>query len=175
MPAAEEVFKQIRAERKWFKNVRLCPSEFPSLPPVADESGNFTKASVTQTRYFSESGRTDHVNSGPLFAPDGDPPSFSNVDISQELAAQSIAAIAEIFEVSVNELREISTSPSGIGIQSLGLDSFEGLEIIHRLTKLGVKIPSSVSEKTGFFVQEVLECFLESLIIQHGKNSFDPE
>lgn len=175
MPAAEEVFKQIRAERKWFKNVRLCPSEFPSLPPVADESGNFTKTSVTQTGYFPESGRTDHVNSGPLFAPDGDPPSFLNVDISQELAAQSVAAIAEILEVSMNELLEISTSPSGIGIEFLGLDSLTGLEIIHKLTRLGVKIPSPISEKTGFFMQEVLECFLESLIIQYGKNSFDPE
>lgn len=42
-PAVEDVFKHIRAKRKWFKNVRLYSSELPSLPPRADESGNLSR------------------------------------------------------------------------------------------------------------------------------------
>lgn len=111
------------------------------------------------------------MNPCQLFATTGDPASYSNV-VSQELAAQAITAIADIFEVSVNELREISPSPPGIA--SLGLDSLTSLEIVHKLTILGVNLPIRVSGNNGFFVQEVLEYFLESFIVEHG-NAFDPE
>lgn len=166
----EDAFKQIRAERKWFKNVRLFPSGFPSLPSVVDESGYFSsdasKVRVTQMGNIPECNRKDHGCLGPRFAPNGDLPSFSNAYVSPELASEAITAIADIFEVSVSELREISTGPPGI--ESLGLDSLTSIEIIYKLTKLGVKVPTPVSNKTEIFVQEIFECFLESFIMEYG-------
>ncbi|MCJ1261586.1 hypothetical protein MMC22_001451 [Lobaria immixta] len=171
MIPARDVFKQIRAERKWFKNVRLFPSEFPSLPLVGDESGHFTKPvskhHATRMGYFADNTRKDHVNPCPSFASADDTPSFPNIDVSQEVAAQAIIAIADVLTISVSELRELSTTPSGI--ESLGLDSLWSIEIISLLLRSGVKLPTPY-----FFDQGVLDRFLESFIMKHG-NAFDPE
>ena len=160
MIPTEDDFKHMRAERKWFKNVLLFPSKYPSLPSVADESGCVTKAIGSS----SESTRNYQVNNGQVSAPDGDSLCLSKVDISEEAATQAIISIADVFAVSVTELREICTSSSGI--ESLGLDSLICLIIIYELINLGVIMPSSVSG--SFFEQEILKCFLESFIMEYG-------
>lgn len=36
--------RRLRTERKWFKNVKICPSNIPSLPPCVDDQGRWIEA-----------------------------------------------------------------------------------------------------------------------------------
>ena len=168
LPATEDVFKQIRAERKWFKNVRLFPSELPSLPLRADETGQLEKcanrgsALVVQTAKDGVLGnRVTHPSPYRAFE---SLPSFPRIDVSQETAIIAMRSIAEICGVTVNELREICGRDPDF-IDSLGLDSLLSIEVIATMTKLGVEVPRSATG--SYLVQEIFESFLESFILEY--------
>ena len=164
------MFQQIRTERKWFKNVRLFPSEIPTLPFRVDESLHSEKQSTSresilpvQTAVMND--RPQHLVTHPspyrAIAP---LLSFPRVEVSEELAVRAIKVIAEISEVTVQELREICSRKPDF-IDSLGLDSLLSIAIIERLTKLGVEVPRSATG--SYLVPEVFELFLESFILDY--------
>ena len=166
-PATEDVFKQIRAERKWYKNVRLFPSELPSLPLHGNNSGHFTKC-VNPDSTLAVQTNNDSVLMGRVTHPSPyrrleSLPSFPRTDVSQEIAVRAIGAIAEICGVTVDELRRICDNDPDF-IDSLGLDSLLSIEVIDTITKLGVEVPRSATG--SFLVQEVFESFLESFILE---------
>ena len=163
------MFQQIRTERKWFKNVRLFPSGIPTLPFRADESVHFkqstSRESILPVQTAVMNDRPQHLvtHSGPYraIAP---LPSFPRVEVSKEFAVRAIKVIAEIFEVTVQEVREICSRKPDF-IDSLGLDSLLSIAIIGRLTKLGVEVPRSATG--SYLVPEVFELFLESFILDY--------
>ena len=166
--AAEDVFKQIRAERKWFKNVRLYPSEMPSLPLQVDESGHVEKFAGPKSDLsvpIAKKGKMAHLMTHPSpYRALESLPSFPRIEIPQELATKAITAIADVCGVTVDELREICGTSGPDFIDSLGLDSLLSMELIFTLTDIGVDIPKSATG--GYLVQEIFEGFLASFILQ---------
>ena len=166
--AAEDVFKQIRAERKWFKNVRLFPSELPSLPLKVDESGHVEKSAGPKSDLsvpVAKKENTAHLVTHPSpYRELESLPSFPRIEIPQELATKAIEAIAYVCGVTVDELRGICSTSGPDFIDSLGLDSLSSIELIFTLTDIGVEIPRSATG--GYLVQEVFEGFLGSFILQ---------
>lgn len=129
-PAADDVFKQIRAERKWFKNVRLFPSELPGLPLEIDEFGKLQKYADTNSEpvQIAERRILEHpvTHPSPYRANDHLPP-CPRINVSQEVATRAITAIAADCGATVGELREMCRHGSDL-IDSLGLDSLMSLE-----------------------------------------------
>ena len=168
LPATEDIFKQIRAERKWFKNVRLFPSELPSLPLRADEFGRFAKvanpASVLSPRTTNDRILANRATHPSPYRSLESLPSFPRINVSQDIAIEAIKAIAEICGVTVDELREICAGDPDF-IDSLGLDSLLSIEITGTITDLGIEVPRSV--KGSYLVQEIFESFLESFILEY--------
>ena len=166
--AAEDVFKQIRAERKWFKNVRLFPSELPSLPLKVNESGHVEKFAGPKSHLPVPIAKKENMahlvtHPSPYRAFDS-LPSFPRIDIPQERATKAFTAIADVCGMTVDELRGICSTGGPDFIDSLGLDSLSSLELIFTLTDIGVEIPRSATG--GYLVQEVFEGFLGSFILQ---------
>ena len=168
LPATEDIFKQIRAERKWFKNVRLFPSELPTLPLRADGFGQFAKdanpervLAVRTTNAGVLANRATHPSPYRTLE---SLPSFPRIDVPQKIAVEAIKAIAEICGVTVDELREICGSDPDF-IDSLGLDSLLSIEVIATITDLGVEVPRSATG--SYLVQEIFESFLESFILEY--------
>lgn len=166
-PATEDVFKQIRAERKWYKNVRLFPSELPRLPLQGNNSGHFAKC-VNPDSALAVQTNNDSVLKGRVTHPSPyrrleSLPSFPRTGVSQETAVRAIGAIAEICGVTIDELRNICDSDPDF-IDSLGLDSLLSIEVIDTITKLGVEVPRSATG--SFLVQEIFESFLEFFIVE---------
>ena len=166
----DDVFRQIRTERKWFKNVRLFPSELPSLPFKVDESGHLQKASSNRASVLPAQTTLTHGSSQYLvthpspYRAIASLPSFPRVDIPQDVAVRAINDIAEICGLTVQELREICSRDPDF-IDSLGLDSLLSIVIIDSLTKLGVEVPRSATG--SYLVQEVFELFLGSFIVDY--------
>lgn len=171
-PAAEDVFKQIRAERKWFKNVRLFPSELPSLPLKVDESGHVEKFAGPKSNLtvpIAQKENMAHMVTHPSpYRAFESLPSFPRIDIPQELATKAIEAIADVCGMTVDELQGICSTGGPDFIDSLALDSLSSIELIFTLTDIGVEIPKSATG--GYLVQEVFEVFLESFILQLTKS-----
>lgn len=168
LPATEDVFKQIRAERKWFKNVRLFPSELPTLPLRADEFGQFAK-DANPERVLTVRTTNDGVLASRATHPSPYRtleflPSFPRINVSQEIAIEAIKAIADICGLTVDELREICGSDPDF-IDSLGLDSLLSIEVIATITNLGIEVPRSATG--SYLVQEIFESFLESFILEY--------
>ena len=166
--ATEDDFKQIRAERKWFKNVRLFPSELPSLPLKVDEFGYVEKFAGPKSDLPASNAKKENMaylvtHPSPYRAFES-LPSFPRIEISQEVATKAMQAIADVCGVTVDELREICSTDGPDFIDSLGLDSLSSLQLISKLRRIGVEIPRSVTRR--YLVQEVFEGFLESFILQ---------
>lgn len=168
LPATEDIFKQIRAERKWFKNVRLFPSELASLPLRADEFGHFAKSansgSVLSLRTTNDRILANRATHPSPYRNLESLPSFPKINVSQETALEAIKAIADICGVTVDELREICGSDPDF-IDSLGLDSLLSIEVIATITNLGIEVPRSATG--SYLVQEIFESFLESFILEY--------
>ncbi len=108
------MFKQIRAEKKWFKNLRLFPSELPRLPLRADESGQFERCSNLESALSVQTAKDGVLGNrvthpGPYRAFES-LPSFPRIDVSKETAITAMRSIAEICGVTENALREICGS-----------------------------------------------------------------
>ena len=163
--AAEDVFKQIRAERKWFKNVRLFPSELPSLPLKVDEFGYVEKFAGPKSDLPVPKENMAYLVTHPSpYRAFESLPSFPRIEIPQELATKAMEAIADVCGMTGDELRGICSTNGPDFIDSLGLDSLSSIELIFTLTDIGVEIPRSATG--GYLVQEVFEGFLESFILQ---------
>lgn len=83
--------------------------------------------------------------------------------MSYEIAIRAIEAIAEICELTVDELREICGSDADF-TDSLRLDSLLRLEVIDTITRLGVEVPGSAAG--SYLAQEVFGSFLKSLVLK---------
>ena len=166
--ATEDVFKQIRAERKWFKNVRLFPSELPSLPLKVDEFGHVAKFAGPKSDLPGPNAKKENMahlvtHPSPYRAFES-LPSFPTIELAPELATKAMQAIADVCGVSVDELRVICNTNGPDFIDSLGLDSLSSIELIFTLTDIGVEIPRSANG--GYLVQEIFGGFLKSFILQ---------
>lgn len=91
-------------------------------------------------------------------------PSFPQTDVSQEIAAKAINAIAEICGVTVDELRSICDSGPEF-IDLLGLDSLLSLEVEFAIEKVGVSLPRSATG--SYLAQKDFEIFLESFVVEY--------
>ena len=168
--AAEDVFKQIRAERKWFKNLRLVPCELPSLPLKLDEFGHvekFAGPKIDVSVPMME-------NMAHLVTPPSPHrafehlPSFPRIEVPAELATKTIRSIADVCDVTVDELREVcSTSGPGF-MDSLGLDSLSRTQLMSDLQ--GVIGMSGADPY--LLIEEVSESFLGSLILQLSDSGY---
>lgn len=168
VPTGEDVFRRMRTERQWFKNVVLYPSDLPRLPPTADENGYFVKVCYKDDIYRDDRTHMREGNSAlpspvetvldartPIQAVAGFPA------ISSELAREATVKVADILSVSVGEL--IDVCAKGIGVGALGLDSIQSIEIIHDLSTLRVKVPST---KAGsFIIDDEFKIFLQSILL----------
>lgn len=133
-PATEDAFIQIRADRKWFKNLRLFPSELPNFLPKINECGHIGKDGKLKSVLLVqpvENEIPEHfvIHPSPHRAFES-LPSFTRTDVSQEIAVRAIKAIAEICGLTVDELREICGS-GPVFIDSLDLDLLLSIEIIN--------------------------------------------
>lgn len=162
MPPVEDVFRTMRAERKWFKNVRLFPSELPSIPLVADQMCNFFKGSCDSAHSAKPFAKNENSTSLPSTSR-VDYPLLDKVIVSQQTAKQVIDTIADIVGLSVSELLDVNASQGGL--DSLGIDSLLSLAILSKLTLIGIPVPQA-SISNGFLLQENFETFLESLIMK---------
>lgn len=171
MSPSEDIFKKIRTERKWFKNVRLVPSEVPSMPPVADARGYWVKGG-SRNALMSEttSEASPRLGLGSLKYGIPGPPesradgaellSAAKVDISPELAREAIQIIAEDLGMEVRELRALTD------FTLVGIDSLNSLVVVDDLLKLGVEVP-----KNGYgnrLMGEDLEIFLLEFVKAQG-------
>ena len=163
-PVAEDVFKQIRAERKWFKNVRIFPSGSPSLPYRANGSGHneeFVKPksvlSVPTAKNKIMEHLVTHLSPHRAFESTS---SFPRLGVSQEIAAKAVVAVAEIIEMPEDELREMCCSDPHF-IHCLGLDSLLKLEIMFAIMELGIEIPEFPE-----IVHAVFANFLQSFLME---------
>ena len=181
--AAEDVFKQIRAERKWFNNVRLFPSELPSLPLKLDESGHVEKfagpksdPSVPNAKEENMAHLVTHPSPYRAFE---SLPSFSRIEIPQELAMKATEAISDVSGMTVDELRGICSTRKPDFVDTLGLDSLSSIDLISTLIDIGIEIPRSATcfLDRRYLVQEIFEGFLGSFILQltESDHKFDSE
>lgn len=80
--------------------------------------------------------------------------------ISFKAAKEAIMTIVDILSVSLERLREVSASEAGVG--ALGPDSFTSIEIIHEITTVGIKVPSTkhclytMPENSKIFLQYLM-------------------
>lgn len=148
MKHTEDIFRKVRSERKWFKNVRLVPSEVPSLPPVADALGFWVKGgpSVPLPREL----RTD---SKILL-------SAAKVQVAPEIARKAIEIVAEDSGFDLCELRGFTDSID------LDCDSLLSLVIGNDLLNLGLQIPKNRFGNT--VMGKELGQFLKAFISEHG-------
>ena len=126
MPLVQDVFKQMRTERKGHKNVRIFLSRLPVLPPIADESGFFicTTSNIEDSMVSAEHSpklKGNQLATSPSFTTDGDSKPSVKFGVSQDILKTAIATVADIYGLSVDEFQNIGTSSLGMG--SLGLDS----------------------------------------------------
>ena len=102
------------AEKKWFKNVRLFPSELPSPPLRADNSGQLVKCANLESglsvQTANDGGLGNRVTHPSPYRAFESLPSFPRIDSSQETAITAMRSMAEICGMTVNELREICSS-----------------------------------------------------------------
>lgn len=148
--------------------MRLYSSELPSLPPRANDSGYFVKAAGLQSVSPVPTAKNETMEQlvphpGPHKASES-LPSLSQTEVSHEIAAKAINAIAEICGVTVDELRSICGSGPGF-IDSLGFDSLLSLEVEFAIEELGVVLPRSATGQ--YLAQKDLEIFLESFIVEY--------
>lgn len=148
--------------------MRLYSSELPSLPPRANESGNFVKAagprSVSPVPTAKNETMEQLVTHPSPHTASKTLPSLSQTKVSHEIAAKAINAIAEICGVTVDELRSICDSGPEF-IDSLGLDSLSSLEVTFAMEKLGVSLPRSATG--SYLAQKDFEIFLESFVVEY--------
>ena len=160
IPAGEDVFRQIRAERKWFKNVRLFPSDLPNLPRGARNSSHSGNLIEQQSVLLVPTAKNEIMEQFVIHpTPSESLPHFPRSDVPQDVAAKAISCIAEICGVTLDELRSMCGSGSNL-LDSLGFDSLITLAMVSAIRNLGIEIPRPAYGPD-------LGTFLESFILEY--------
>ncbi|KAI4218987.1 MAG: hypothetical protein L6R36_008633 [Xanthoria steineri] len=151
----EGSFHRLRTERKWFKNVKICPSNIPSLPPCVDDRGSWVEPPTISESTKERPDQETPCNTSVL--PENGDKGHGYLTIQETVAAKIIRGIAEDLYLSVAELQDIATNESKPG--SLGIDSIMAGSISWRLKDLA--IASSKGARARNFHDPL---FLESFI-----------
>lgn len=168
--STENVFHRLRAERKWFKNVRICPTEIPKLPPSSDLMGYWVKMGGGQVPAQLRLTEVDHamrqenLQNAVLSL---EPSSEDNGGLrkSEATAAQAIRMISETVYLSVEELRDLAFNDFEPG--TLGLDSLLMMEIIFGLEDLGITPPKDRPAKNALIMASSLELFIKDFVNEY--------
>lgn len=121
----EGSFHRARAERKLFKNVKMCRSNIPSLPPRVDDRGFWIDSPTISKGTKERPDQETHCNTS--VSPDEDAKNFVCLAIKPTVAAEVIRGIAEDLYLSVTELKDLVTND--FEPRSLGIDSLIALSI----------------------------------------------
>ncbi|KAL8749230.1 MAG: hypothetical protein Q9199_007812 [Rusavskia elegans] len=151
----EGSFHRLRTERKWFKNVKICPSNIPSVPPCVDDQGFWIEA-PTISESIDER-RIQETLCNTSISPQKDAEDQGYLIIQANVAAEIIRGIAEDLYLTVAELKDIAANDSEPG--RLGIDSLMAVSISWRLKSLNVAPPRGVMAQNFYD-----GLFLESLI-----------
>lgn len=162
----EKVFQRLRAERKWFKNVKICASGVPKLPPTSDSLGMWVKMGGAQTpTQMMITAIEDEVRQENLQN------SMSSFDMANDclhsreaVAAQAIRMICEEINLSVEELKDLCFNDFEPGL--LGVDSLLMFGIIHLLQDLGIN-PPELKYGTGYITALLFEAFIKDFVNEY--------
>ena len=162
----EKVFQRLRAERKWFKNVKICASGIPKLPPTADQQGMWVKMREAQastplmiSKIEEETRQENLRKSMSLF-------DMANVSLRsrEAAAAKAIRTICEDIDLSVEELKDLCFNDFEPGI--LGVDSLLLLTLIDHLKDLGID-PPELNYGTGYIEPSLFEAFIKDFVNEY--------
>ena len=142
-PLADEGFAQMRAERKWFKNVKLIPSGMPIISASRDDHGALVFTKVMQHPFqpstdFSATVPTTEASTVERISNTTEQPTMPDIELMPQTAEEIVTMVADILSIPVKELKEMSAS--GADMLSLGLDSLLCVEIIFKLEKMGIHL-----------------------------------
>ena len=162
----EKVFQRLRSERKWFKNVKICASGIPKLPPTADQQGMWVKMVGAQTptqtmiTEIEDEIRQENLRK-----------SMSSFDMAhvclrsrEAAAAQAIRMICEEITLSVEELKDLCFNDFKPGL--LGVDSLLVFGIMHRLQELGINLPD-LKYGNGHIRILLFEAFIKDFVNEY--------
>ncbi|KAL9027940.1 MAG: hypothetical protein Q9196_003619, partial [Gyalolechia fulgens] len=163
--STENLFQRLRADRKWFKNVKICPTEWPILPLKSDR---------LEERWITE-GRTGTTQLIPTKVDEGVRQenlqnSWSSFKVTaddadgQATAAQAIKLISEELDISVDELKDLVFNNSQPG--TLGIDSLTSLSIIFQLQDIGLN-PLGALDKSGTILDLFVEAYIRDFVKEY--------
>ncbi|KAL8784941.1 MAG: hypothetical protein Q9213_003683 [Squamulea squamosa] len=154
------VFQTLRTERKWFKNVKICPSDIPGLPPSIDDRGNVVKGLTMKPEMDGQviEDHTYHPTPSSKTAIEGD----FDLNIPELVATQAIRLVTEEISMNFGELKELTSA--GAEPEDLGIDSLLAVSITWRFQELGIEPPTG----HRFYDPLFLESFIRKLISQYG-------
>ncbi len=168
--STENIFHRLRAERKWFKNVRICPTEIPRLPPTSDHMGFWVKMGGGQVpaqlrlTEADDAMRQENLQNAMLslesFSKDN-----TGLRKSEATAARAIRMISEIVYLSVEELKDLAFNDFSPG--TLGLDSLTTIEIVFGLKNLGITPPEDRPAKNSLIMAYSLELFIKDFVNEY--------
>ncbi|KAL8827153.1 MAG: hypothetical protein Q9170_007131 [Blastenia crenularia] len=168
--SVENVFQRLRAQRKWFKNVKICRTEIPRIPPTSDHLGMWVKmggnqipTQVTLTEADDRLRLENLQNSIIPFEKSSGETSTQNK--LEAVAAQAIREISEEVGIPVEELKDLAFNDFEPG--TLGIDSLLSLSIIMRLECLGINLPKPCPAKSSYVHGLYLESFVKDFVKEY--------
>ena len=154
LPPNHDAFKNIRTERKWFKNVQICPSD----PAEVIQNSKIADMTSTTTQQVATVFRPEHEVLDDAFA------YLSGMVTSEHVMMRAILSISEITGLSISELQEACKEENKLS--AWGVDSLMSLWIYSELRQLGLyptdDIPSS------YTLQEDLSNMVAALVLGFG-------
>ena len=156
LDVTEGSFRRARAERKWFKNVKICPSNIPSLPPCVDDRGYWIEAPTVSG--ISNERLDQEALCNTSTSPGRDMKGRASLIIEDNVVAKVIRGIAEDLYLNLAELKDIASTKDSPGI--LGIDSLIAVSISWRLKSLNIDPQKDIA------TQNIYDgLFLESFIL----------
>lgn len=168
--STEHVFQTLRAERKWFKNVRICPTEIPSLAPTSDTMEFWVKRGggqvPTQMRLteLDDAMRQENLRNAVLSL-QASSEDKGALEEREAAAAQAIRLMSETAYLSVEELQDLAFNDFEPGM--LGLDSLLMMEISVRLKKLGITPPRDDPANNTLVESLYVEYFIKDFVNEY--------
>ncbi|KAL8915745.1 MAG: hypothetical protein Q9172_006709 [Xanthocarpia lactea] len=159
----EGTFHRLRTERKWYKNVKICHSAIPSLPPCVDNQGFWVKAPPKSQEVDERLRQETFCKTSSSL--EGDLKDCGYMNIPENVATEAIRRIAGDLYLTVAELRDIAVNESEPG--GLGVDSLMAMSIAWQLQDLGFTAPKGFNE-FDFYDCRFLESFIRSLVQRYG-------
>ena len=164
--STENIFQRLRAERKWYKNVKIVASGIPKLPPTFDHQGMWVKMGGSQTptgtMITEVEDQTRQKNLRESMS-SFDPSDFG-LRKREAAAAQAIRGTCEEIALSIEELKDLCFNDFELGL--LGVDSLLMFSVIHRLQGLGIN-PPKPDYGTGYTESLLFEAFIKDFVNEY--------